>query len=431
MILQMRMLVTTTDSFFIFIGDGMTTKTGVSLILASMLTALHLICIELSFGQTTAVPFLLNSSSPESNGQGTASVSRQTDDPFVVNFNPAHLGGMQNNFSVSFYPTKTNWLPGLGLKDLTYNSYVFCGKTNLKEYVSVPLSIGIAYSRVDLNLGTFNRTSAAGPDVIGIFNGEEHNDAMSLGVGWDIGIKLAMGITFRRIVSNLEGGVNASAWSRDYGLLMNVPIAELITKKPELIAGIAPLFDFSFGTALTNMDGTISYFDKAQADPLPRNISIGTSIVLGLNLIKIDSKIITFSWSRQADNILVGRNQDGSSYYRGIFGDLSFGKNIIQGKWTDAVKISQGWQIGLGEFIYIRQGSYQGGGFNYIKTDGLGISTSGLFKFLSLGAEGNTFINQFADHFDLHYDQSNYDTNELDSPSNSTKFSSLSLFIKF
>ena len=380
---------------------------------------------------STAVPFLLISSSPESNGQGTASVSRQTDDPFVVNFNPAHLGGMQNNFSVSFYPTKTNWLPGLGLKDLTYNSYVFCGKTNLNEYLSVPLSIGIAYSRVDLNLGTFNRTSSTGPDIIGTYNGEEHNDAFSLGVGWDIGIKLAMGITFRRIVSNLEGGVNASAWSRDYGLLMNVPIAELITKKPELIAGIAPLFDFSFGTALTNMDGTISYFDKAQADPLPRNISIGTSIVLGLNLIKIDSKIITFSWSRQADNILVGRNQDGSSYYRGIFGDLSFGKNIIQGKWTDAVKISQGWQIGLGEFIYIRQGSYQGGGFNYIKTDGLGISTSGLFKFLSLGAEGNTFINQLSDHFDLHYDQSNYDTNELDSPSNSTKFSSLSLFIKF
>jgi hypothetical protein len=212
---------------------------------------------------------------------------------------------------------------------------------------------------------------------------------------------------------------------------MNVPIADLITKKPELMTGIAPLFDFSFGTALTNIGGTITYFDKAQADPLPRNISIGTSIEIGLKLIKIDSKIITFSWSRQADNLLVGRNQDGSSYYRGIFGDLSFGKHIIQGKWTDAVKISQGWQIGLGEFIYIRQGSYQGGGFSNIKTDGLGISTSGLFKFIKLGVEDNTFITQLADHLDLRYDQSNYDTDELIHPLNSTKFSSLSLFIKF
>ena len=380
---------------------------------------------------TTAVPFLLISSSPEANGQGTASVSRQTDDPFSVNYNPAHLGGMQNNFSVSFYPTKTNWLPGLGLKDLTYNSYVFCGKTNVKDYISVPLSIGIAYSRVDLNLGTFNQTSPTGPDVIDTFHGEEHNDALSLGVGWDIGIKLAMGITFRRIVSNLEGGVNASAWSRDYGLLMNVPIADLISRKPEFMTGIAPLFDFSFGTALTNIGGTISYVDNAQADPLPRNISIGTSIDIGLKLIKIDCKIISFSWSRQADNLLVERNQDGSSYYRGIFGDLSFGKHIIQGIWTDAVKISQGWQIGLGEFIYFRQGSYQGGGNNYIKTYGLGISTSGLFKFLTLGVEDNTFINQLANHFDLHYDQSSYNINEIESPLNSTKFSSLSLFIKF
>jgi hypothetical protein len=151
------------------------------------------------FAQSTAVPFLLISSSPEANGQGTTSVSRQTDDPFVVNYNPAHLGGIQNNFSFSFYPTKTNWLPGLGLNDITYNSFVFSGGTNLEEYLSIPLSMGVAYSRVDLNLGTFNTT---GPQIDRIPNGEEHNNAFSLGVGLDIGVKLAIGITFRRIEYN-------------------------------------------------------------------------------------------------------------------------------------------------------------------------------------------------------------------------------------
>ena len=170
----------------------------------------------------------------------------------------------------------------------------------------------------------------------------------------------------------------------------------------------------------------MTYVDKAQADPLPRNISIGTSMEIGLKLIKINNKIISFSWSRQADNILV-RN----SNYRDIPGDLSFIQNIIQCKWTDAVKISQGWQIGLGDIVYIRQGSFQGAGFSRTKTDGLGISTSGLFKFIKLIVEDNTFISQLADHFDLHYDESNYNTDELYHPLNSTKFSSLSLFIKF
>jgi hypothetical protein len=197
------------------------------------------------------------------------------------------------------------------------------------------------------------------------------------------------------------------------------------------MTGIAPIFDLSFGTALTNVGGKMIYIDEAQADPLPRNISIGTSMEIGLTCVKMNNRIISFSWSRQADNLLVGRDQNGSSYYRDIFGDLSFGKHIIQGKWTDAVKISQGWQIGLGEFIYVRQGSFQGAGFTNTKTDGFGISTSGLFKFIKLVAEDNSIITQLADHFDLHYDHSNYETDELDHPLNASKFSSLSLFIKF
>ena len=157
-----------------------------------------------------AVPFLLISSSPEANGQGTASVSRQTDDPFVVNYNPAHLCEMQYNFSFSFYPTKTNWLPGLGLNNITYYSFAFCGGTNLEEYISVPLSVGVAYSHVNLNLGKFILTSPIGPQVIGSYNAEELNDALSLGVGLDIGIKLVAGITFRKIESN-PGSYTASA----------------------------------------------------------------------------------------------------------------------------------------------------------------------------------------------------------------------------
>ena len=54
----------------------------------------------------TAVPFLLINSSPEASGQGGASISRITDDPYAINFNPAHLGfsSIQTNTMISFYP---------------------------------------------------------------------------------------------------------------------------------------------------------------------------------------------------------------------------------------------------------------------------------------------------------------------------------------
>ena len=87
----------------------------------------------------------------------------------------------------------------------------------------------------------------------------------------DIGIKVAMGITFRDIESNLsdagagngQGSGSASDWSRDYGLLIDVPVVELINKEPELMTGIAPIFDLSFGSAVTNIGKKMIYIDRA------------------------------------------------------------------------------------------------------------------------------------------------------------------------
>jgi len=105
----------------------MTRNSGVSIILVSIFTTC-LFSIDTTLGQSTAVstavPFLLINSSPDANGQGCTSISRISDDPYAINFNPAHLGlsSTQTNAMFSFYPTKTLWLPGLGLEDLTFNA---------------------------------------------------------------------------------------------------------------------------------------------------------------------------------------------------------------------------------------------------------------------------------------------------------------------
>jgi hypothetical protein len=384
---------------------------------------------------TTAVPFLLISQSPEANGQGCTSVSRISDDPYAINFNPAHLGisSTQTNVMLSFYPTKTKGVPELGLDGNTFNTIVLSGGINLKEYTSLPISIGVAYSRVDLNLGTFN-PSSFGPALIGTIDGEEHNDAFSLGVGFVLGIRLAMGITFRRTEFNIaDFGAekdSESAWTQDFGLLINVPIADLIAKKSGPMTGIVPLFNLSFGTSLTNVGEKMIYIDKAEAFTLPRNISIGTSLELGLKYIRTDHKFLSFTWSRQSDNLLVGRDS-GGSFYRGGYGDVNFFKNIVQGKRTETIDLSQGWQIGIAEIVYIRGGSFVGIRSRSFTTKGIGLQASGFFKLLKAFETADSNVLSFiAKHFDIRYDQSEYKTNERGHPLDKTEFSSLSLIVK-
>ena len=249
---------------------------------------------------------------------------------------------------------------------------------------------------------------------------------------------MALGITFRRIESNIpEVGAgqeqtsgHASAWSRDYGFLIDVPIIDLVTKKSELISGIMPLIDLSIGSALTNVGGQMIYIDEAQADPLPRNISIGTTIEFGIKYTRTDQKLFSFTWSRQSDNILVGTDH-WVKFYRGGFGDIDFLKNIVQGKRTETIDLSQGWQIGIGEIVFIRGGSYVGSGNRSFTTEGLGLRLVGVLKLLQgLEFVKSSELSFIAEHLDISYDRSDYKTTEVNHPLDNTEFSSLTIVVK-
>jgi hypothetical protein len=261
----------------------------------SKLSMLLLVVISLAAHSQNIVPtaaeFLLTNPSPEANAQGGTSVSRITDDAYAISFNPAHLGfsSAQSNATFSFYPTKTDWRTGLGLPDLTYNSYVASAGINLENYLSVPVSVGVAYSRVDLAYGKWNWIRAGNPDSILItFYPEEHNDAYSIGFGFDTGIQVAVGITFRRIESNLVdygSGLsvritNSSLWSHDFGFLVNIPVIDLIAKKNQILPNISPFCNLSFGSALKNVGDKMLYVDESR-EALPRTISVGTTMEFG------------------------------------------------------------------------------------------------------------------------------------------------------
>jgi hypothetical protein len=388
---------------------------------------------------TTSVPFLLINPSADANGQGNASISRIADDPFAIILNPAQLGFSDKRINAvfAFYPTKTQWLPGFGLDDLTLNSRVVSAGINLERLIAIPLSIGLAQSRVDFNLGTLIRTGA-NMDTLGFYNPYEYAEANSIGVGVDLGIRFAFGITVRKIVSYLvppgaaDGAeaISAKAWSYDYGLLLQLPLSEFIKKAPEAVPGVTPIFDISIGTVLSNVGGKITYIDPSQGDPLPRSISLGTTLDFGLVSSHIGLKFFALSWSRQSDNLLVGRDSL-SSYYRGGFGDIDFTQNIIMGKRTTRTDLSQGWELGMAETAFARGGSFKGTGSRFYTTAGFGLRTTGLFKILKEKLRENTVWSFIVSHFDFRYDHSELETSGLDSPLANTKFSSIALKVSF
>jgi len=213
-------------------------------------------------------------------------------------------------------------------------------------------------------------------------------------------------------------------------LLINAPIVDLVTNESELIAGITPICDLSFGSALTNIGDKISYVDQKQSDPLPRNISIGTTLEIGFKYTRTDHKLMSFTWTRQSDNLLVGRDTMGNSFYREMFGDIDFFKNIVQGKRTETIDLSQGWQVGIAEIIFIRGGSFVGTGNRSFTTKGLGLRLSGILKLLQDIKVESYELSYITNHFDIRYDQSDYNTTETGEPLNNTEFSSLTIVVK-
>jgi len=150
---------------------------------------------------------------------------------------------------------------------------------------------------------------------------------------------------------------------------------------------------------------------------------------LGFKYKPTDHRLLSFTWSRQSDNLLVGYSL-GNSYYRDLFGDVDFFKNIVQGRRTETIDLSQGWQLEIAEIVFIRSGSFVGTGNRSFSTEGLGLRLSGIIKFLQDVKVESNELSYIAKHFDIRYDQSEFKTNEAYDPLDKTKFSSLSLFIK-
>jgi hypothetical protein len=156
-------------------------------------------------------------------------------------------------------PSHSKWLPGLA-DDLYHENWSFV--THLKGLGTIGLSPTF------MSYGSFNRTKAGSPVVVGTF--DAFDIAMAASFGASLTNKLKGGISAKVIYSRLAlqgteaevGSGTSTGFALDFGVLYQ--------QSPRL----------NIGVAVTNLGPKMMYFQAAQSDPLPANLSVGVTYKL-------------------------------------------------------------------------------------------------------------------------------------------------------
>ncbi len=282
--------------------------------------------------QTTAVPFLLIVPDSRAGGMGETGVAI-ADNAWAVFWNPAGLA-FQTGSELAM--THTNWLPGLGLSD------IWIAHAAYKQPVEA-LDGVVGGQLTYLNLGEFNRTTSAGPDIVGTFTGYEL--AVSATYSTKLNEQLGIGTSIRIIYSHLAnqgagqevGSGTATGFSFDLGLLYR------------------PLFlgkSLSFGLNLSNIGPNIFYVDKAQADPLPMNLRLGIAYKV------IESEYNNLTFTVEVSRLLVARwGAQSDEFYKAFFTTWTQGNISEQIRRFDSAIGMEYW-YGSPKLVAIRAGYF-------------------------------------------------------------------------
>ena len=359
----------------------------------------------------TAIPMLYLNPSPQLNGMGMVGTGLPTSDPFGFYYNPAQIGynSQTTNFSLQFYPSKVNWL---GLNVASYNNLAFNAGynfNNLLNGLSLSAGVGFIHSKMDYagHLGPSSYPTS--------YVSYDEFNAYAFGVGIDYYAQLSLGLTYKKISSVLPVLPQMSTMKTfeanptvfDYGLLLTVPVLKLIDPSFQLFnfkeMPAHPYFNFSIGYARLNQGGEVAYIYQAQADPLPRTARLGYSISTGLDIaIKNTSlKFFDYSFTVDADDILIEPNSTSYSYQSGI-GDIQIGRNLIELKSSDKVVVHKGHYFNFFETFSLMIGRFDGNGYYSRKASGWGVSAKGVLKMLKVNLDNN-IVDYIADHFDVQY----------------------------
>ena len=296
--------------------------------------------------------FLLISPSPQANAMGQTYGNIVGKDPMATMFNPANLGLFAQDyyFSTSYLSPKVNWLPSI-TSDLNYFSRSTALGINLKDIIGLPISYGISFNYIRLNLGGIVFIDENGAATLSYFDGLEEASSTSMALALDYYVKASFGFTHKTIISKIGPNAQAEINAYDLGFILKVPVIELVNKfqllETEIFSSFRPYFIPGVYYSLANIGDKVAYIDSAQADPIPRNVSVGINIETGVKY-KINNYFIdlfSFRWSREADDLLIKTYSDKPSEYVSGFKDIKLWDNVIVGKSNDKIISKKGWQF--------------------------------------------------------------------------------------
>jgi hypothetical protein len=395
------------------------------------------------------VPFLLIPSSAEMNGMGDASVAHITDNPAALITNPAQLG-MQclDNSILALSKNYSGLTPLFGNSRWALTSLLNVG-TNLKKYYpNLPsISVGLSYSNVYVTLGPMWEPFDY-PGIPETMTYESNQVTLSLAA--DYFIRASIGLTYKNIYNKQhqptaqESGDFTVIDQYDLGLLIEVPFAPLISnimnQSIPSYNNVSPVFNLNLGISENNI-GMQSIFDfwyPEQANPFPRFARMGMELNPGLIYVKDNMSWVpvSFKWNIESNDLLEKEDNTGNISNQSGLGAISFLREVILGKSNKETEKLKGWELNLGEAIYIYGGSYTEdpiiGNNNFI-SEGYAISIPGIFKSIAVLQPDilrSKFVRSFINNVVLKFNESRVYTFDASSPLNNSKCYSLSVTLK-
>ncbi len=316
-----------------------------------------------------AVLSLIISPSPQANAMGQTYGALWSQDPMSSAVNPAAVGlyAQTRVAGYAYYPVKTSWLPAFG-NDLWLDSKAFILGFNLQSVTKLPVSIGLARFEAGLDLGDRAQRNQDG-DIIGMYEAYEKYNNTTLSAAIDYYLHAGIGYTFKDIDSKLGpapngGEARVQTNAHDLGLIIQAPLADIMSKLGKPVAVTPKLLPFltpGFSWSKRHIGDAVNYIDSDRQDPLPRQAIIGVNFDAGLQYKdkRQQFEVLHFRWAREAEDLLINRQDSGDWEYTSGLQDIKFWDNVILGKANENAVMHRGYQIGLADVVFIRRGHYE------------------------------------------------------------------------
>jgi hypothetical protein len=327
-------------------------------------------------------------------------------------YNPGALGLFHMNKVFAYSaPYRAKWLPELDSETYTGTYGASAGVSYNKAMKSdskYNFSLGLAYFKQKLYYGEIELLDSFGA-FEGFYYPIDQADFYSAGIGAEYYLRLGIGITHKKIKSDLDpeaGTVEVNA--TDFGVIAELPVMDFFDSDIYLDAEKAyPItLDFtpSIAYVAANFGDSIVYRDAANASPLPQIKKVGLSLYSGINIKNVSFLSGRLAWERQ----------------RWCIG----APNHI---------FKYGTEITLFDILSLRNGRYKDeDGRVVYYTRGFGFNLGGVVSWLRLASRletDNDYLQYLIDHIDITYDYAEYGFTKDESPVAGTQF--LKLCVSF